>query len=287
MTAEEKDVRLQDPMLRGIDIMKTYDERKPYLLCLQDPADPTNDLGKKAFGIKHVQKMFREFSQQLRDQMKMWDESKDKSPYGLLGNFLEADYTVLDYDRSKMREWVIKRDPSLTATFEEQFPPAEYRLGSKAMRAIKRDKRIMERRLAAGRKEPDSVSTSSPGNHQQQKEIASEESGKEELQVTQSASAPQQDISPLDTGTDAAGRKEPDSVNTSSQGNHQQQEEIANGESGKEELQAIQPATALQQDISPPDTDTDVPGLEEKQEQPKIEPRSWSGVGRPWKRWDL
>ena len=132
MTSEEKDIRMQDPMLHGIDIMKTFDRRKPYLLCLQDPADPMNDLGKRAYGIKHVQDMFRKFSQQLKDQMKEWDEDKsNRNPYGLLGNFLEASYTALDYQRCKMRGWVVKRDPSLTPILQESFPPEQYRLRSR------------------------------------------------------------------------------------------------------------------------------------------------------------
>ncbi|KAF2834825.1 hypothetical protein M501DRAFT_1045106, partial [Patellaria atrata CBS 101060] len=28
--------------------------KEPYMLCLQDPVDPYNDLGRKAFGIKHI-----------------------------------------------------------------------------------------------------------------------------------------------------------------------------------------------------------------------------------------
>lgn len=28
---------------------------QPYLLCLQDPADPLNDLGRKGYGWKHIQ----------------------------------------------------------------------------------------------------------------------------------------------------------------------------------------------------------------------------------------
>ena len=223
MTAEEKARRLQDPMLHGIDIMKTYYKRKPYLLCLQDPADPTNDLGKNAYGIKHVQEMFRKFSQQLRDQMKTWDEGKDRSPYGLLGNLLEANYTELDYQRRKMRGWVIKRQPSLTAMLEKQFPPEQYRLRSQAKRAIKRDKHIMEGHLAAVPQKSEPASTL---------------------------------------------------LHDLFQPKHQQEGKTAFPESEREELQAVEPATDHKEDISPPGTDADGPGLEEKPKQPKIELRS-------------
>lgn len=31
------------------------DPTQPYMLCLQDPADPENDLGRKGYGFKHIQ----------------------------------------------------------------------------------------------------------------------------------------------------------------------------------------------------------------------------------------
>jgi DNA polymerase sigma len=41
------------------------DETQPYLLCLQDPADPLNDLGRKAFGFKHIKQTIVELHRRL------------------------------------------------------------------------------------------------------------------------------------------------------------------------------------------------------------------------------
>jgi DNA polymerase sigma len=41
------------------------DVAQPYMLCLQDPADPLNDLGHKAFGFKHIKKTIMELRRTL------------------------------------------------------------------------------------------------------------------------------------------------------------------------------------------------------------------------------
>ena len=260
MTAEEKDTRMQDPMLRGIEIMNTFDGRKPYLLCLQDPADPTNDLGKRAYGIKHVQEMFRKFSQQLKDQMKEWDEGKDdQNPYGLLGNFLEASYSALDYQRRKMRKWLTERDPSLVPMLEVQFPPEQYRLRSKEKRAIKRDKQTIEH-LAAVRNEQEKNRSLLQGGQQQPGESWLE-TGTEELQAIQPDTDLKNGIPQPDTGSDLP----------IPQNNHEQPE--------------VESIVDLKTGFSSPDSDTDVQMKEEDHEQPKNEPRWQSQGDRGWKRW--
>lgn len=60
-----------DPLKTGSSF-KTI-PKEPYLLCLQDPADPLNDLGRKSHSIKHVQEVFRQSSRTLRDKLEDWD----------------------------------------------------------------------------------------------------------------------------------------------------------------------------------------------------------------------
>ncbi|KAH9861870.1 hypothetical protein J1614_011623, partial [Plenodomus biglobosus] len=43
----------------------------PYMLCLRDPADPTNDLGRKGVAIKHVQATFRSLLRRLENDLQM------------------------------------------------------------------------------------------------------------------------------------------------------------------------------------------------------------------------
>jgi len=118
MSAEDKIARLQDAMLRGIDILEPYNPRKPYLLFLQDPANPVNDLGRKAYGIKHVQCILRHFSESLKESMRRYDEGPMKThnwlrTRGFLGNLLEANYESLISNRHGVRSWLGKRKAAL------------------------------------------------------------------------------------------------------------------------------------------------------------------------------
>ena len=110
MSTAEKKAQLSDPMLRGLQIMRTYDKRKPYLLCLQDPANAVNDLGCRAYGIKHVQKLFEVTRKELVTNMKAWDgDGQFLMPWhapGLLVPFLAADYSNLMEKRNRIQEWV-------------------------------------------------------------------------------------------------------------------------------------------------------------------------------------
>ena len=111
MSAKQKAARLRDPMLHGIDILGPHNPQKPYLLFLQDPANPVNDLGRKAYGIKHVQYVFRNFAESLRETMRLLDSGVAKThnwlpTHGLLGNLLEANYSSLHSRRQRMKEWV-------------------------------------------------------------------------------------------------------------------------------------------------------------------------------------
>lgn len=44
---------------------------QPYLLCLQDPADADNDLGRKGYGWKHIQATIRALRSSIVQQMSL------------------------------------------------------------------------------------------------------------------------------------------------------------------------------------------------------------------------
>lgn len=118
MSADEKIARLQDPMLRGIDILKPYKRQKPYLLFLQDPANPVNDLGAKAYGIKHVQYLFGHYYRSLRKTMRLSNENHPETldlirRHGLLSELLGANYVALERHRQQLHEWVESRKTTL------------------------------------------------------------------------------------------------------------------------------------------------------------------------------
>ncbi|KAG7009266.1 hypothetical protein G7Y79_00003g011340 [Physcia stellaris] len=114
ISAEDKIASMQDPVLQGIDTLRKLDPKKPYLLCLQDPANAVNDLGCKAYGIKHIQELFRVIRKDLTANMKAWDGNGDfKEPWhaqGLLAPLLAADYSKLEGKRRRVEKWVVKKN---------------------------------------------------------------------------------------------------------------------------------------------------------------------------------
>ncbi|KAI4245792.1 MAG: hypothetical protein L6R40_002320 [Gallowayella cf. fulva] len=110
MAAEERLVRAADPTLNGIDNMTKLNPLRPYLLCLQDPADPTNDLGRNAYAIKHIQKTFAVALQKMERSMKWWDQRSDMSregstAAGLLDPLIQANYSNFTSSRTKLERF--------------------------------------------------------------------------------------------------------------------------------------------------------------------------------------
>lgn len=105
------------PGIRGIDALpKLNPSRQPYLLCMQDPADPTNDLGRKCTSIKHIQVVFHTAERLVRFAMKKWemmDKSKRESTMmaaagGCLWPLVGADYRCFEKNRDKLEQSVQK-----------------------------------------------------------------------------------------------------------------------------------------------------------------------------------
>ena len=78
------------PKLHEIDTVFRYKPKQPYLLCLQDPADPTNDLGSKSYSIKHVQQTFAEASETIKGGMAYWDNMYAKRKKVWRASLLDA-----------------------------------------------------------------------------------------------------------------------------------------------------------------------------------------------------
>ena len=114
MSVEERKIRSEDPILLGIDTMNKFNPKKPYLLCLQDPANPTNDLGSKAYAIKHVQALFKSVKIDLTEDLKRWDHFRAlRLPYrhALLNRLVRANYDFLEAARARVEKAVgVERD---------------------------------------------------------------------------------------------------------------------------------------------------------------------------------
>ena len=110
---------------------------KPYLLCLQDPADPTNDLGRKAYAIKHVQKLFEQASKGIKLGMAAWEqktvEERKLIDGGLLNRLVRANYSTFEKERNRVKDSFTKvtKEPNTKRNAStEPKPPDLSRLAS-------------------------------------------------------------------------------------------------------------------------------------------------------------
>lgn len=130
MTSEDCLERATDPVLRGIGAIASPKPSQPYLLCLQDPADPSNDLGKQAYAIKHIQATFGKARWTMIRSMGAWNRLSKISQeacgqrLGLLDALVCAQYKHFDANRNKIKEYGAS---------------ASHELGSKQMSGIRPD----------------------------------------------------------------------------------------------------------------------------------------------------
>ncbi|KAL8815968.1 MAG: hypothetical protein Q9223_004948 [Gallowayella weberi] len=130
MGAEKQEARATDPGLSGIDSMPKPNAERPYLLSLQDPADPTNDLGRNAYAIKHIQKTFAAARQSIQQAMEMWDRGSvtsrpDRATVaGLLDALVGADYGRFESSRIRLEQFGSSESPRANAAHDKQSSAA-------------------------------------------------------------------------------------------------------------------------------------------------------------------
>lgn len=80
---------------------------QPYLLCLQDPANPTNDLGKRGNAIKHVIETLEVLGRELARGIEKWDAG-DRSAESLLLPLVVRCHEVDLERRRKLEEFGLR-----------------------------------------------------------------------------------------------------------------------------------------------------------------------------------
>lgn len=99
----EKAIRSQDEQLRGIDdIIANRNLKKPYLLSLQDPANASNDLGKNAYAIKHIQATFIKARKDILNALLTWENASTAKISSPLDHLVRADYRSFEAHRSRL-----------------------------------------------------------------------------------------------------------------------------------------------------------------------------------------
>ena len=117
------------PGNKGIDELPQLNpDSRRYLLCLQDPADPTNDLGRKSHRIKHVQEVFKTARREIRVAMQRWELMSKSEREGLTkGGFclqplVGADYTHFEARRRRLEQSTQK---AVIAKYGQPSKPAD------------------------------------------------------------------------------------------------------------------------------------------------------------------
>ncbi|KAL9607985.1 MAG: hypothetical protein Q9167_007157, partial [Letrouitia subvulpina] len=106
LSAEEKMMLPTDPVMSSFYKMQPLNPRQPYLLCLQNPANPAEDVGTKAYSIKHIQKTFAKARNALLKDLESWEngteQQRQEMKGGLLYPLIGADYSRFEAKRKKV-----------------------------------------------------------------------------------------------------------------------------------------------------------------------------------------
>ena len=102
-TSEEREALYSDIQLQGIEyLIKKSNPRKPYLLCLQDPADVYNDLGRPSYAIKHVQMIFKKMHTSIKVNLSQGGLALRYKDWSLLAPMVRADYSLFEIARHNL-----------------------------------------------------------------------------------------------------------------------------------------------------------------------------------------
>ena len=109
MALDDSNNLAADPYLRGIDLLQKLRHDQPFLLCLQDPGDPVNDLGKKAFLIPRIQRLFRFAHDKIAERMREWENILDAEQRGdwsksMLDSLVKGAYGNLEEQRRHVQK---------------------------------------------------------------------------------------------------------------------------------------------------------------------------------------
>ena len=126
LTPQERAERSTDPVLKGIDFLRKPRRDNPNPMCLQDPATPTNNLGKAASKIEQVQAVFSYAYRELAKSIRRFENITRTKPD------IAGTYTFLDplvrarYDDFEIRRKAVREASKITRVFHQlDITPAE------------------------------------------------------------------------------------------------------------------------------------------------------------------
>lgn len=93
-----------DPPIKRKKI-EMVDPKRPYLMCLQDPANALNNLGKQAVAIKHVRATFATLTEKMKVSMELFNPSVNRdASFSILHPCLAANYDFFQKRRKRLQE---------------------------------------------------------------------------------------------------------------------------------------------------------------------------------------
>ncbi|KAK5114505.1 hypothetical protein LTR62_002440 [Meristemomyces frigidus] len=125
-----------DNVLAGQEAIRVARPLQPYLLCLQDPADPRNDLGRKSNGIKFLRRTCEAVRLEMRSELERIGRG-EMSGQSLLEGVVGRAHEVSAWQRSRIEEFgrgVIERRRD-----REEAKPGEAVLGPDEAVAVQAD----------------------------------------------------------------------------------------------------------------------------------------------------
>jgi DNA polymerase sigma len=97
--------KVADGVKQGQFMISKTNKEQPYLMCLQDPADPMNDLGKRSHGIKDIQATLCTLLNKLEGEMEAWERNGPSQEHAILGPLVGAKYDAFLHGRQKVHNF--------------------------------------------------------------------------------------------------------------------------------------------------------------------------------------
>ena len=93
-----------DIYARGIEVMRKHYPEQPFLLCLQDPGNPINDLGRKTWHVRRIQQLFRRAHEKIVAKMDEYEkiqtaEQRRNWTHGILDCLVRGAYGEFEKQR--------------------------------------------------------------------------------------------------------------------------------------------------------------------------------------------
>ena len=118
---EDRIESLSDALSRGgRHVFRRQDIVRPYLLCLHDPAESENDLGRNTHLIKHIQETFKAMHASLLHEVQHQFDKNPGHSRSFLHDLVGANYVVFERQRQNLQRFGgVELKKSLNANREE------------------------------------------------------------------------------------------------------------------------------------------------------------------------